>query len=158
IPMQGPGGIFGPSCVSVCEMAADELNRSTGIDGRRVEIEYIDGGQTPEAVAAEVGALLETGRLDAITGWHISALRRRLGPLVGGRIPYVYTSLYEGDEHAPGIYCCGETPEQQIFPALRWMREHLGVRRWHVVGANYVWPVRSLQKIAESAPGLGVEI
>ena len=158
IPMQGPGGIFGPSCVSVCEMAADELNRSTGIDGRRVEIEYIDGGQTPEAVVAEVGALLETGRLDAITGWHISSIRRRLGPLVGGRIPYVYTSLYEGDEHAPGIYCCGETPEQQVFPALRWMREHLGVRRWHVVGANYVWPVRSLQKIAESAPGLGVEI
>ena len=38
------------------------------------------------------------------------------------------------------------------------MREHLGVRRWHVVGANYVWPVRSLQKIAESAPGLRVEI
>lgn len=22
IPLQGPGGIFGPSCISVCEMAS----------------------------------------------------------------------------------------------------------------------------------------
>ncbi|GAC57210.1 putative regulatory protein [Gordonia hirsuta DSM 44140 = NBRC 16056] len=158
IPLQGPGGIFGPSCISVCEMTADELNSGDGVNGRKVEIVYIDGGQAPQAVAAEIGRLIETSGIDAITGWHISSIRRRLGPLVDGRIPYVYTSLYEGDERARGIYCSGETPEQQIFPALSWMRDNLGIRRWYVVGAKYVWPLRSLRKVIDFASMLGVEI
>ncbi|WP_347957145.1 substrate-binding domain-containing protein [Gordonia aichiensis] len=158
IPLQGPGGIFGPSCVAVCEMARDELNRGDGVDGRRVEIVYIDGGRPPQQVAAEVARLIDTDRIDAVTGWHISSVRRLLAPLVSGRVPYVYTSLFEGGERAPGVYCSGETPEQQIFPALAWMRHHLGLRRWHVVGAKYVWPLMSMDKTIRSAGTLDIEI
>lgn len=158
IPLQGPGGIFGPSCISVCEMAASELNATVGINGREVQIVYIDGGREPAAVAAEVAKLVSEDRIDAITGWHISSIRRVLEPIVRGRIPYVYTSLFEGEERAPGVYCSGETPDQQIFPALRWLRENLGIRRWHVVGARYVWPVRSLQKVTDFASTFDVRI
>lgn len=158
IPLQGPGGIFGPSCISVCEMAADEMNRGDGVNGRKVEIVYIDGGQSPRVVVAQIARLIETSGIDAITGWHISSIRRLLGPLVDSRIPYVYTSLYEGDERARGVYCSGETPEQQILPALSWLRDKLGIRRWHVVGAKYVWPLRSLRKVIDFASTLGVEI
>lgn len=158
IPLQGPGGIFGPSCISVCEMAKDELNRADGIVGRRAELVYIDGGQSPRRVAAEVAGLIETDRIDAVTGWHISSIRRLLAPVVSGRVPYVYTSLFEGGEHASGVYCSGETPEQQVFPAMQWLRRNLGIRRWHVVGAKYVWPVRSMEKTIRSASTMDIEI
>lgn len=158
IPLQGPGGIFGPSCISVCEMAKDELNRSAGVAGRQAELVYIDGGQRPEQVAAEVARLIAADQIDAVTGWHISSIRRLLAPIVSGRVPYVYTSLFEGGEHAPGVYCSGETPEQQVFPAMQWLRRNLGIRRWHVVGAKYVWPVRSMQKTIRSASTMDVDI
>ncbi|WP_084247522.1 substrate-binding domain-containing protein [Gordonia hydrophobica] len=158
VPMQGPGGIFGPSCIAVSEMAAAELNATDGIDGRPVEMVYIDGGQQPSAVAAEVEDRLRRSEIDAITGWHISSVRRVLEPVVRGQIPYVYTSLFEGEERARGVYCSGETPDQQIFPAIAWLRENLGIRKWHVVGAQYVWPVESLHQFARHAAELGVEI
>ncbi|WP_424809730.1 substrate-binding domain-containing protein [Rhodococcus sp. 27YEA15] len=158
IPLQGTGGIFGPSCIAVCEMAKNELNTSTGINGREVEIVYIDGGRDPAVVAAEVADLVDTGGIDAITGWHISSIRRLLEPIVRGRIPYVYTSLFEGEEKARGVYLSGETPDQQILPAMTWLRDNRGIRRWHVIGARYVWPLRSLQKVVSFASTLDVEI
>lgn len=158
IPLQGPGGIFGPSCVAVSEQARHELNTHRGIGGRRVELIYLDAGRPPGEIVAEVAHLVSTKSIDALTGWHISSIRKLLVPVLRNRIPYVYTSLSEGDTKTPGVYLIGENPEQQIFPALTWMRENLGHRRWHVVGASYIWPVRSLEKTALAANDLGLEI
>lgn len=158
VPLQGPGGIFGPSCIAVSEFACQELNARNGIAGRRVEMEYIDGGQELSRVAADVSALLDAGRIDALSGWHISSVRHHLVPIIRGRIPYVYTSLYEGGECRPNVYCSGETPEQQIYPALRWLRDNLGIRSWYVVGADYVWPRRTYSMIKHFCSALGIEI
>lgn len=158
VPFQGTGGIFGPSCSAAAEHAKSELNSRTGIGGREVELVYIDAGQPDDAIVSDVARLIGNNGIDALTGWHISSIRKQLVPIVQNRIPYVYTSLSEGDAQIPGIYLMGENPEQQIFPALKWMRKHLGFRKWHVVGAKYVWPVRSLQKTAEAAISLDLEI
>ncbi|WP_082661474.1 MULTISPECIES: substrate-binding domain-containing protein [unclassified Rhodococcus (in: high G+C Gram-positive bacteria)] len=158
IPLQGPGGIFGPSCMAVSDLAGRELNSGTGFDGREVQLEYIDGGRDPRAIAAEVSAMVDAGRLDAVSGWHISSIRRHLAPVVRGRIPYMYTSLYEGGEVSSNVYCSGESPEQQIYPAMRWLRDHHGVRSWYVVGADYIWPLRTHQLIEQFAAALGLDI
>ena len=42
-----------------------------------------------------------------------------------------------------GCGCIGETPETQLFPAIFWFRNHLGARRWALIGNDYVWPRRS---------------
>lgn len=158
VPFQGPAGIFGPSCVAVAEQAKIELNATTGIGGREIELVYIDGGQDPDTVTREVAQLVHTAGIDALTGWHISSIRKKLVPVLKNRIPYIYTSLSEGDAPSPGVFLTGENPEQQIFPALKWMREHLGHRTWYVVGASYVWPVKSLEKTALAAGDLGLRI
>lgn len=158
VPFQGPAGIFGPSCIAVAEQAKVELNAGNGIGGRAVELVFIDGGREPDAIAEEVARLVDANSIDALTGWHISSIRKRLVPILRGRIPYVYTSLSEGDRQSPGVFLAGENPEQQVFPALKWLREHLGHRRWYVVGASYIWPVRSLEKTALAAADLGLEI
>lgn len=143
IPLQGPGGIFGPSCEAVAEMLRGQINRSAGVLGRPVELELIDAGQPVDAVARVVADLVDRGRIDALTGWHISSVREAVAPVTRGRIPYVYTSLYEGGERREGVFCAGETPDQQVAPALEWMRDELGLRRWHIVGSDYIWPRRS---------------
>ena len=50
---------------------------------------------------------------DIIMGTHISAVRVALRKVVGGRIPYVYTPVYEGGERTPGVMAIGETPRAQ---------------------------------------------
>ncbi|MFC6881006.1 MULTISPECIES: substrate-binding domain-containing protein [Actinomadura] len=147
VPLQGPAGIFGPSCELCAELAVEELNAGAGTLGRRVRLRVVDGGAPPPDVAAAVGALVSAGEVDAVTGWHISAVRQVVAPRIAGRVPYVYTPLYEGGERTPWVFLAGETPGRQLRPALRWFADELGVRRWSVVGDDYVWPRRSARAI-----------
>jgi urea transport system substrate-binding protein len=158
IPLQGPAGLFGPSCEAISQLAVHELNEAGGILGRHVEAEIVDGGARPERVADELRRLLREGRVDAVTGWHISSVRHALAPVLADRVPYVYTSLYEGGERRAGIYCCGEVPRFQIRPALRWLRDHLAARRWFVLGDDYVWPRGSSAAVRHYAHELDLDI
>lgn len=142
-PVSGPGGILGPACSSCAVLAAEEVNRGGGVLGREVRLVPVDGGAAPRQVAAEVGALVDAGLVQGVTGWHISSVRQALAPRVAHRVPYVYTALYEGGERTPGVYLTSETPDSQLRPAMRLLAQERGVRRWFVVGNDYVWPRRT---------------
>jgi len=158
VPLQGPGGVFGPSCDAVSRLVARDLNADGGVLGREVQVEIVDGGAEPATVAREVDALVTSGRVDAVSGWHISSVRNALAPVVAGRVPYAYPALYEGGETRRDIYCCGETPDGQIGPALRWLRDQLGIRRWFIVGDDYVWPRSSMAAVRQFANELDLQI
>ena len=143
IPLHGPAGILGPSSELCAQLAAEELNAGSGVLGRELRLTVVDGSGDPVQVAEEVQALVLERRVEAVTGWHLSALREVLAPRIAQHVPYVYSALYEGGEHTPGVFLTGETPALQLRPAIRWLVETLGVRRWTVVGNDYVWPRRS---------------
>ncbi|RLV55388.1 hypothetical protein D9V41_11575 [Aeromicrobium phragmitis] len=157
IPLQGPAGIFGPSCEAVADTALNLINEDPVL-GRRMTVDVVDGGAPPAVVASRLRSLVDRGRIDAVTGWHISAVRHALAPVVDDRLPYVYTSLYEGGESRPGIFCSGETPAHQIQPALRWLCDELGLRRWFIVGDDYVWPRASATVTRQFAHDLGLTL
>ena len=56
VPLQGPTGIYGPSCLACGELAVEQLNASTGIAGRQVELVVVDAGRDPALVAEDVPA------------------------------------------------------------------------------------------------------
>jgi ABC-type branched-subunit amino acid transport system substrate-binding protein len=143
IPLQGPAGIFGPSCESCAALAAQEINAEGGVLGRELNLVPVDGGRSPDEVAIEVDALVSAGAIQAVTGWHISAVREAVAPRIRSRVPYAYTALYEGGENRPGLFLTGETPDLQLGPTLDWFSGTAGVRRWTIVGDDYVWPRRS---------------
>ena len=140
VPLQGPAGLFGPSAELCARLAQEEINAEGGVLGRKLEFLLVDGGAAPPVVADRVSALVHSGTVHAVTGWHISAVRQCLAPRIAGRVPYVYTALYEGGERLPGVFLTGETPERQVRPALRRLASEFGVRRWTIVGDDYVWP------------------
>lgn len=158
IPLQGSAGMFGPSCQLCAELAVAELNTQAGLLGREVRLWVVDGGRAPQRVAAEVLGLVRSGLVQAVVGWHISAVREELAPRIAGRVPYVYTALYEGGERRPGVFLTGETPGRQLLPAMRWLARERGVRRWYVVGNDYIWPRRSARAVRRYARQCGGEV
>ncbi|MFS4491076.1 substrate-binding domain-containing protein [Dietzia kunjamensis] len=143
IPESGPAGIFGPSCLSSAELAVAELNQHGGLLGCEVTATVIDGGADLGDVVRDVSARVSNGEVEALVGWHTSALRREIVRSVGGLVPYIYTAVYEGGESSPGVFTTGEVPERQIVPALQWMGRENGITSWFVVGSDYVWPRRT---------------
>lgn len=140
VPLQGPTGIYGPSCLTCGQLAAEHLNARGGIAGRQVELVQVDAGRPPAIVAEEVGRLVDSGRVDAVAGWHISAVRVALTRRIGGRVIYAFAAMHEGSDDTPGVFMLGERPVNQLLPAAHWIREHHGVRRWAVVGNDYIYP------------------
>jgi ABC-type branched-subunit amino acid transport system substrate-binding protein len=158
VPASGPSGIYGPSCQASGRLAATEINESGGILGREVRLLSVDGGLPPAQVARQVGTMAELGIAEAVVGWHTSTVREQLAPRLHGRVPYIYTAVYEGGERAPGVFLTGETPTNQLLPAMRWMSEELGIRRWAVVGNDYIWPRASARAARNYAEQVRAEI
>lgn len=158
IPLHGPAGIFGLSCLACSVLAGEEINEDGGLLGREVHLVPIDGAGSPEVVARRVADLARRGEVDVVTGWHLSHVRRALATHLRGEVPYVYSALYEGGEHTPGLFLAGETPDYQIAPAMAWLAREMGVRRWAVVGDDYLWPRGSSRAVRNFVNDLGLEI
>jgi ABC-type branched-subunit amino acid transport system substrate-binding protein len=153
-PMSGSAGIWGPSCISSAQLAIHEINSRAGISGVPIVPLFLDSDDSAVgALEQEVAALIEERSIEAIVGMNVSSVRQRLNDAVRGRVPYVYTPLYEGNEHHPNVYTIGETPADQLQPAIRDLSRRLRLRRWALIGNDYVWPRTShavaRQSIAE---------
>ncbi|GEC06136.1 hypothetical protein SSP24_37910 [Streptomyces spinoverrucosus] len=142
-PLQGPAGIFGPTCELCARLAAERINGAGGVLGRELRLIPVDGGAPPRQIADHVEALVDLGVVQGVTGWHISSVRQALAPRIAHRVPYVYTALYEGGENTAGVFLTSETPRDQLRPAMTLLARERRVRRWFVVGNDYVWPRRT---------------
>ncbi|GGN80281.1 hypothetical protein GCM10010112_55640 [Actinoplanes lobatus] len=158
VPLRGPAGIFGPSAELCAQLAAEEINRAGGVLGRELRLVPVDGSAAPQVVADEVAALADTGAVQGVTGWHISTVRQAVAPRVAGRVPYVYTALYEGGERAEGVYLTSETPDVQLFPAMSLLGDERAARKWYIVGNDYVWPRRTALAARRYAAAAGLSV
>ena len=147
LPISGSSGMHGPPGRSCAQLAVEEINALGGLLGRRVQVVVADGGMSFAASAREGERLIEEDGVAAVIGTHPSGVREILGPKIGRRVPYVYTPIFEGDGYEPGVFYLGETAYQQLGPVLPWMKAHLGIRRWYLIGNDFRWP-RDVHRMA----------
>jgi len=157
-PASGLLGMMGPSARAAMGFAVEDINRGGGVCGRPLRVRRVDSGLGIDAV---VHGIRGGGGIDApaaIIGTHPSHLREQLVGRLDGRIPYIYTPHYEGGERHAGVYAIGETPERQLQPAIARLTDRLGLRRWYMIGHDYVWPRRAALAIVESIRAGGGEL
>ena len=142
-PQSGPIALFGPSSINCAKLAVEEINAEGGLLGYPLQLVFGDGGGSPDKVVAETTRMLDNDRVQALIGSHISPNRDALVGAIGGRIPYVYTTLYEGNQYSYGVFMCGETPFQQLRPLIQWMRINRQARKWYLIGSDYSFPRKS---------------
>lgn len=147
VALSGPPGIWAPSAMNSTLLAASEINARGGILGREVEVLFLDASGAAEDIARRVENAIAGGEVDVIVGSHTSAVRVALRRHIAGRIPYIYTTVYEGGERTPGVIAIGETPHTQSRPAIHWMADVKKAARWYLIGSDYVWPWLSHQSM-----------
>lgn len=140
VPSSGPLGLTGPAALACAGMAAEEVNAAGGVTGRDLELVPIDAGRHPIEVARDVRALVSAGAIDALCGFHTSDVRRALETTAAGRIPSVFTPPHEGGRRSPGTVLLGEDPGQQLSPVVRALAATGPLRRWALIGNDYIWP------------------
>ncbi|MVA99811.1 transporter substrate-binding protein [Nitratireductor sp. CAU 1489] len=141
VPMCGSAGLWGPSCISCAQLAISEVNAGGGIGGVALEPVFLNSDDsTVGDLEYELSGLVEDGVVAGIVGMSVSSVRQRLNKLLGGRVPHIYTPLYEGHEHTPNVFTIGETPSDQLVPAIGRLSRMLSARRWALIGNDYVWP------------------
>ncbi len=60
-----------------------------------------------------------------------------------------YPVQYEGEESSKNVFYTGAAPNQQAIPAVDYLMDEVGVKRWVLAGTDYVYP-RTTNKILES--------
>ena len=158
VPTSGAAGIWGPSTIACARLAAHELNQGGGVLGREVQLQVVDAASENQALTRQSAQLLREHAIDAVVGMHLSSVRKALLPVIGGRLPYVYTPLYEGGERHPGVFTLGETPAHQLVPALAALSESRTPLRWALIGNDYVWPRASHRHARLALSRLGCEV
>jgi ABC-type branched-subunit amino acid transport system substrate-binding protein len=158
VGLSGSAGIWGPASINSALLAASEINRRGGILGREIEIAFHDSGGNIDDVARMASDIVASDDADIVMGSHISAVRVALRKVVAGRIPYIYTPVYEGGEKTPGVMAIGETPRAQSRPAIEWLANAKNASRWYLIGSDYVWPWQSHKAIKKYIADAGGRI
>jgi urea transport system substrate-binding protein len=154
----GSPGIWGPAAANGVFLAASEINKRGGILGREIELTMLDAGGPIRDVVRRAEEAIAFDDVDVIMGSHISAVRVALREVTRGRVPYVYTPVYEGGERTPGVMAIGETPRWQSRPAIHWLAEVKKAARWYLIGSDYVWPWQSHRAIKKYIAEAGGQV
>jgi len=143
---------------AVLHMATDEINASGGILGKKIEPVQEDGATDWPTFAEKTEKLLTDDCVAAIFGGWTSSSRKAMKPVVekdNGLL--FYPVQYEGLEASKNIYYTGATTNQQILPAMEFLKSK-GVKTLFLAGSDYVFPRTANAIIKLYAKELGIKI
>ena len=108
--------------------------------------------------AEKINKLLTQDKVAAVFGGWTSASRKAMLPVVEGANGLLfYPVQYEGLEASKNIYYTGATTNQQIIPAMDFLKSK-GVKTLFLAGSDYVFPRTANKIIKQYAKTLGIEI
>jgi len=158
IPTSGAAGIWGPSCLACATIASELWNAAGGFKGQEIHLTILDASDESTTLEDELRQLIEDEEIDAIVGMHTSSVRQRISKVVNATLPFIYTPLYEGGPLPSGVLAIGETPDRQLLPAMNWLTTTYHLKRWYLVGNDYIWPRRSHAIAAQSLASAGCQV
>jgi urea transport system substrate-binding protein len=141
------------------EMAVEEINADGGVLGKQLEVVTEDGASEPTIFAERATKLIQSDCVAAVFGGWTSSSRKAMLPVFESNDALLfYPVQYEGLEASENIFYTGATTNQQIIPALEYLKNDLGVQKLFLVGSDYVFPQTANAIIKAYAAENGIEI
>jgi urea transport system substrate-binding protein len=131
-------------------MMVEEQNRKGGLLGKKLEAVVVDPASNWPLFAEKARELLQKEKVAVVFGCWTSVSRKSVLPVfeeLNGLL--FYPVQYEGEESSKNVFYTGAAPNQQAIPAVDYLMNDLGVKRWVLAGTDYVYP-RTTNKILEA--------
>ena len=130
-------------------MLVDEQNKKGGVLGKKLEAVVVDPASDWPLFAEKARELVQKEKVSAIFFFLSSVSRKSVLPVVEELNSILfYPVQYEGEESSKNVFYTGAAPNQQAIPAVDYLLKQ-GVKRWALVGTDYVYP-RTANKILEA--------
>jgi ABC-type branched-subunit amino acid transport system substrate-binding protein len=140
VGLSGANSVVAPAVVQSSQLAVDEINAAGGILGRKVQLEIVDDGSGAVGAQKAFDTLVFQKKVDAIIAMETSAARNAALPIIArGKVPYIYTSFYEGRSCSPWMYVNAWVPEQQVAPIVNYFWSGRKARNFFLVGNDYAF-------------------
>jgi urea ABC transporter, urea binding protein len=131
-------------------MLIDEQNKKGGLLGKKLEPVVVDPASNWPLFAEKARELIQKEKVAAVFGCWTSVSRKSVLPVfeeLNGLL--FYPVQYEGEESSKNVFYTGAAPNQQAIPAVDYLMNEVGVKRWVLAGTDYVYP-RTTNKILEA--------
>jgi len=131
-------------------MLIDEQNKKGGLLGKKLVPVVVDPASNWPLFAEKAKELLEKDKVSVVFGCWTSVSRKSVLPVFehdNGLL--FYPVQYEGEESSKNVFYTGAAPNQQAIPAVDYLMNEVGVKRWVLAGTDYVYP-RTTNKILEA--------
>ena len=130
-------------------MTIDEINKSGGVMGKKLEPVVVDPASNWPLFAEKARQLLSKDKVDVVFGCWTSVSRKSVLPVfkeLNGLL--FYPVQYEGEELEKNVFYTGAAPNQQAIPAVEYLMSKDGgeAKRFVLLGTDYVYP-RTTNKI-----------
>ncbi|UXA20163.1 urea ABC transporter substrate-binding protein [Mycobacterium sp. SMC-4] len=140
------------------DLAVEQINADGGVLGKQIQLVAEDGASEPTVFAEKAEKLISSDCVAAVFGGWTSSSRKAMLPVFESANSLLYYPVqYEGLESSPNIFYTGATTNQQIVPALDYLKEQ-GVTSLYLVGSDYVFPQTANRIIKAYAAAHDIEI
>ncbi|MEV5836311.1 urea ABC transporter substrate-binding protein [Nocardia sp. NPDC052112] len=140
------------------KLAVDQINAAGGVLGKKLDLVLEDGASDPKTFAEKAEKLISSDCVAAVFGGWTSSSRKAMKPKFESLNSLLYYPVqYEGLEDSKNIFYTGATTNQQILPALDYLKQK-GIKSLYLVGSDYVFPQTANREIKAYAAANGIEI
>ena len=131
-------------------MLIDEQNKKGGLLGKKLEAVVVDPASNWPLFAEKARELISKNSTDVVFGCWTSVSRKSVLPVFEELNSILfYPVQYEGEESSKNVFYTGAAPNQQAVPAVDYLMNEIGVKRWVLAGTDYVYP-RTTNKILKA--------
>jgi urea transport system substrate-binding protein len=139
-------------------LAIEEINAKGGVLGKQLRPVVEDGASDWPTFAEKAQKLISQDKVATVFGGWTSASRKAMLPVFERNKALLwYPVQYEGLESSPNIFYTGATTNQQIVPALDYLKQQ-GKKSLFLVGSDYVFPRTANKVIKAYAAANGMRV
>ena len=122
-------------------MMIAEQNKKGGLLGKKLEAVVVDPASNWPLFAEKAAQLLTQDKVAVVFGCWTSVSRKSVLPVFEKNNGLLfYPVQYEGEESSKNVIYTGAAPNQQAIPAVDYLMNDVGVKRWVLEGTDYVYP------------------
>ena len=148
--LSGTMAISETSLRDVVLMAVDEINKDGGVLGHTIEPVVVDPASNWPLFAEKARQLITDDKVAVTFGCWTSVSRKSVLPVYEEYNQLLfYPVQYEGEEQSLNVFYTGASPNQQLIPAADYMIKELGMKKFYLLGTDYVFP-RTANKVLKA--------